>query len=58
LNPGTSPDVQNDPFELENLAEQSEHRETLEHLRQTLADWAQQTGDALIDRGKILPSAD
>lgn len=47
-------DVQNDPFELENLAAQPEHRETLERLRQALADWARQTGDTFIDHGRIL----
>jgi N-sulfoglucosamine sulfohydrolase len=47
-------DVQSDPFELRNLAAQPEYRETLDRLRHALADWAQQTGDTFIDRGKIM----
>ena len=38
-------DTQNDPFEMENLADNAEHRETLERMRGALDDWRRVYGD-------------
>lgn len=39
-------DLQNDPFELKNLAESPEHRETLARLRAALDRWIEQANDS------------
>ncbi len=39
-------DLQNDPFELKNLVESQEHRETLARLRTGLNQWIEQTNDS------------
>jgi arylsulfatase A-like enzyme len=40
-------DTQADSFELHNLADDPAHKETLERLRQTLAEWERETDDAV-----------
>ena len=40
-------DLQDDPWETRNLADDEVHVETLERLKKTLAAWQEQTGDAL-----------
>ncbi|HNR32505.1 MAG TPA: sulfatase, partial [Candidatus Hydrogenedentes bacterium] len=46
-------DLENDPFELDNLAEAPEHRETLERMRARLESWVLETRDL-----GFLPEAD
>ena len=38
-------DLENDPYESNNLAQLDEHREVLERLRNTLIEWQMRTGD-------------
>ena len=38
-------DLENDPYELNNLAQLAEHREVLERLRAMLIEWQERTGD-------------
>jgi uncharacterized sulfatase len=38
-------DLQNDPYEINNLADSPEHQDTLKHLRATLLEWMRQTKD-------------
>lgn len=38
-------DLQNDPYEIHNLADSPEHQDTLERLRTTLLEWMQETKD-------------
>ena len=38
-------DTENDPFEMENLADKPEHRETLERMRNELDEWRRFYGD-------------
>lgn len=45
-------DLQNDPFELRNLAEEETHQEVRLRLQQELRDWQQNTADPLIDPEK------
>jgi arylsulfatase A-like enzyme len=43
-------DLQSDPHELKNLAEDPAHAETLSQLRQALSEWEQATGDRVPQR--------
>ncbi len=38
-------DLENDPYEMHNLAGNPEHRETLRRMRNALSDWMHRTGD-------------
>jgi len=40
-------DLENDPFELNNLADSPQYAKVLEYHRQALAQWAQRTGDSI-----------
>ena len=40
-------DLQNDPFELKNLADDAKHAKVLERMRDRLAQWRKETGDAV-----------
>jgi len=40
-------DLQNDPLEMNNLADKAKHREVFTHLREELATWRKKTGDPL-----------
>lgn len=42
-------DLKNDPYEFHNLAQQTEHAETLKELQQRLTEWRQRTKDPLLD---------
>ena len=42
-------DLQTDPFEFKNLADDSSHAKTLGRLRAELTSWQKRTGDALVD---------
>ena len=54
-------DLENDPYELRNLAEEPEAREVLEEMEARVRDWMQQTGDSwdfdwtdpIEDRGRL-----
>ncbi len=41
-------DLQNDPWEVENLADKSEHQETLRRLQAALLEWRRETHDPLL----------
>ncbi|MGY8767530.1 MAG: sulfatase family protein [Pirellulales bacterium] len=45
-------DLETDPFEFNNLAEDAKHTDQLSHLQQKLKTWQSQTGDALADPKK------
>ncbi len=47
-------DLSSDPYELNNLAENADHAETLSELRQKLDAWMQTTGDEQKFQGKPL----
>jgi len=38
-------DIQNDPYEVHNLAASSKHRQTLKKMRMILNKWIEKTGD-------------
>ena len=42
-------DLQEDPFEFKNLAQDPAHAKTLGRLRAELTSWQKRTGDALLD---------
>ena len=42
-------DTRNDPFQLNNLADDPAHAEKLEQMRQTLQDWRQRTNDEMAE---------
>ena len=45
-------DLEKDPFEMVNLADDKKHAKVLERLRQTLFAWQKETRDPLVDRKK------
>lgn len=45
-------DLEKDPYEMVNLADDSKHAKILERLRQSLFSWQKETGDPLVDRKK------
>ncbi len=47
-------DLENDPHEFENLAEDSDHAEVLRRLKKRLLQWRTSTKDPLLDRKKVL----
>ena len=49
-------DLQADPFEIENLVADPQHRQTLDTLRHRLDDWMRETGDRGPECGKMYDS--
>jgi arylsulfatase len=48
-------DLDNDPDQLDNLVQQNEHEQVLEHLRQVLDEWQDRTGDTAPPPDKVTP---
>jgi hypothetical protein len=48
-------DLEKDPHQLNNLAEQANYRDILTHLRQKLEEWRRQTGDTAPPVDKVTP---
>ena len=46
-------DLQNDPYEFHNLAEDPDHKATLKDLQQHLTAWRRQTSDPLLNEMKL-----
>lgn len=47
-------DLKNDPYEFENLAENSAHRATLERLSKELQNWRESTKDPMLNHKNVL----
>lgn len=49
-------DLDNDPFEMENLVNSQSHVKKLDQFRQNLLDWCRETNDTKFMKKLIIPS--